>query len=248
LRDRPELEITNMLDFVQAYYGKSGSDFFFVQIGAFDGVTADPIYDLVCKHGWHGILIEPQIEAFELLKKNYAGHQGLQFLNLAIGPHDGEISLYTRGSGMVQAASIQKHLMNKPGRRGRQTQSRTVPCWTFSTLLEKADIPNEIDLVQIDAEGCDYQIIQSIDFVTTKPAMIHYEHMVLSEADRNACLALLASHGYRFLLEDSDTLALREPTAIAPTTIANRRADTVTARTQLATMTTVARFSRFSTF
>jgi len=204
-----------MLGFVQPTYGKSGSDFFFVQVGAFDGVTADPIYDLVCKYGWHGILIDPQVEAFELLNKNYAGHRGLQFLNIAVGPHNGDVSLYTRGSGMVQAASLHKHLLNKPGRRSRQTQARTVPCWTFSTLLEKADIPNEIDLVQIDAEGFDYQIIQSIDFMTTRPAMIHYEHMVLSEADRNACLALLASNGYRFLLEDSDTLALRAPSAIA---------------------------------
>ena len=61
--------------------------------------------------------------------------------------------------------------------------------------------------VQIDAEGMDYQIIRSIDFQRIKPAIIRYEHMVLHERDRDACLELLEGHGCRFLLEDSDTTA-----------------------------------------
>ena len=77
---------------------------------------------------------------------------------------------------------------------------------TLHSLFEKHQI-QELDLLQIDAEGFDYEIIRSIDFAKTKPAIIHYEHMVLSQADRNACLELLAENGYRFFLEDSDTLA-----------------------------------------
>jgi len=76
--------------------------------------------------------------------------------------------------------------------------------------LKEANAPRDIDLLQIDAEGYDYEIIRSIDFDTVKPAIIHYEHMVLSEADRNACLELLASHGYRIVLQDNDTLAYRD--------------------------------------
>lgn len=209
LRERPELEFGNMIDFVQAHHGKRGEDFFFVQIGAFDGVTADPIYHLVKKHGWHGVLVEPQAEAFELLQKNYKDQSGLQFFSVAIGAEDGEISLFTRSDGLVQAASLEKHLMNKPGRRRKLLQERRVPCWTFDRLLREANAPHEIDLLQIDAEGFDYEIIRSLDFQAVKPAMIHYEHMVLSDADRNACLELLAHHGYRFILQDNDTLAYR---------------------------------------
>lgn len=207
LRERPELEINNMLDFVQAHHGKCGSDFFFVQIGAFDGVTADPIYHLVRRYGWRGVLVEPQAEAFKLLQENYADQAGLQFFSVAIGPEDGEISLFTRANGMVQAASLAKHLMKKPGHHSKLLEERRVPCWTFERLLQEAHAPREIDLLQIDAEGYDYEIIRSIDFDSVKPAIIHYEHMVLSQADRNACLELLASHGYRFLLQDNDTLA-----------------------------------------
>jgi len=83
-----------------------------------------------------------------------------------------------------------------------------VPCWTLETLLAKAKAPRGVDLLVIDAEGWDYEIIRSIDFAAVRPRIIRYEHQVLSERDRNACLALLAAQGYRFLLEDADTTAI----------------------------------------
>ena len=115
LQQQPNLEILNLLQFVLADYGKK-DDFFFVQIGAFDGVTADPIYELVRCQDWRGVLVEPQVEACERLQENYAGQDGLQFFNVAICDHDGEIKLFTRPDGMVQAASLECHLMKTPGR------------------------------------------------------------------------------------------------------------------------------------
>jgi hypothetical protein len=111
---------------------------------------------------------------------------------------------------MIQAASLERHLMNKPGRRRKLLEERRVPCWTFSRLLKEANAPRDIDLLQIDAEGFDYEIILSIDFNAVRPAIVHYEHMVLSEPNRNACLELLAGHGYRFFLQDNDTLAYHD--------------------------------------
>ncbi len=86
-------------------------------------------------------------------------------------------------------------------------QSRDVECWTFDKLLQEAQAPETIDLLQIDAEGYDHQIIRSINFERVKPVIIRFEHMVLSQKERNECLSLLASQGYRFLLEDNDTTA-----------------------------------------
>ncbi len=207
LRDRPELEFTSMLEFVVADHGKTGEDFFFVQIGAFDGVTADPLHELVRRHHWRGVLVEPQAEAFESLKRNYRGQPGLSFFNVAIGPRDGEVTLFTRAGGLAQVASVDRHLVVKPGRR--RVEARRVPCWTVARLLKEAAAPATVDLLLIDAEGLDYRIIRSIDFGAVRPAIIHYEHMILSRRDRNACLELLAAHGYRFILGDQDTIAYR---------------------------------------
>jgi len=46
-------------------------DFFFIQVGAYDGVTGDPICGYIRRYGWRGILLEPQRDVFLLLQKNY---------------------------------------------------------------------------------------------------------------------------------------------------------------------------------
>jgi FkbM family methyltransferase len=208
LKQRPELEIRNLLELGLAFQARPSKDFFFVQIGAFDGKSGDPLYRLIRRHHWRGILVEPQPAAFQQLQSNYAGEMTLQFFNVAIGPTDGELTLYSRKSGDVSVASTARHLLVKPGHSQNQVVALQVPCWTLQTLLAKAKAPARIDLLQIDTEGFDYDIIRSIDFNQIKPAIIRYEHTILSQRDRNACLSLLASQGYRFLLEDMDTTAL----------------------------------------
>jgi FkbM family methyltransferase len=206
LQQNPELEITNALGMVVAELKIPPHQFFFIQIGAFDGVTGDPIHELVRQHHWQGVLIEPQANVFDVLKKNYADQPGLQFFNVAIGPQDGELTFFSRPHGDV-CASASKHLVQKPGGRSDVRVNR-VPCWTLKTLLDRVKPARGIDLLQIDAEGWDYEIIRSIDFAAVRPRILRYEHQVLSERDRNACLALLAENGYRFLLEDADTTAI----------------------------------------
>jgi hypothetical protein len=59
-------------------------NFFFIQIGAYDGRKGDPIYELVRVNRCSGILVEPQPDIFERLKQNYAGFSGLAFEQAAI--------------------------------------------------------------------------------------------------------------------------------------------------------------------
>lgn len=208
LRDNPSLEIHNLLEMAIAQQGVPADDFFFVQVGAFDGMEGDHLFDLVHRYHWHGILIEPQPRAFELLKENYAREQNLRFFNVAIGPEEGTLTLFTRKSGSVPIASVSKRLLVKPGHSSSEIEAIEVPCWTFDRLMSEAGSPPRVDLLQIDAEGFDYEIIRSIRFDRVKPSIIRFEHALLSERDRNECLQLLAMHGYRFLLEDRDTMAM----------------------------------------
>ena len=209
LRQHPELEVRDLLELVVTRYARCDSEFFFVQIGAFDGRRGDPLFQLVRQRDWRGILVEPQSAAFELLQKNYECQPGLQFFNVAIGSEDGELTLYTRRDGPTSIASTQRHLLVKPGFFRDEVIACTVPCWTLSTLLDRAHAPDRLDLLQIDTEGFDYEIIRSIDFQRVTPTIIRYEHQILSAHDRDACLKLLAENGYRFFLEDCDTTAVR---------------------------------------
>jgi hypothetical protein len=54
-------------------------DFFFVQIGANNGVTDDPIRQFLIKYHWHGVLVEPQPRVFQQLLKNYEPEEQLVF-------------------------------------------------------------------------------------------------------------------------------------------------------------------------
>jgi hypothetical protein len=74
--------------------GSKRDRFFFVQIGAYDGREHDPIQAFVRRCRWRGILVEPQPEAFERLRRNYAGSPGLIFENVAIADHEGSLPLF----------------------------------------------------------------------------------------------------------------------------------------------------------
>jgi FkbM family methyltransferase len=72
-------------------------NFFFIQIGAHDGLHFDPIRPLVQKHYWHywrGIPVEPQPKIFARLLENYRDEPQLQLENAAIYERDGDVKLY----------------------------------------------------------------------------------------------------------------------------------------------------------
>ena len=75
--------------------GGTAGDFFFVQIGAHDGVHYDPIRPFVEKYHWRGLLVEPQPEVYQRLVANYASEPQLMFAKAAVAPQNGKATLYT---------------------------------------------------------------------------------------------------------------------------------------------------------
>src|SRR4029453_1473130 len=76
--------------------------------------------------------------------------------------------------------------------------AETVPCITFDTLLRRHRV-TRVDLLQIDAEGYDFEILKLVDLQNLRPAMIRYEHRHLMPRDKHACRIYLEQHGYRIL-------------------------------------------------
>ena len=67
---------------------------FFVQIGAFDGVSHDPIYTYVRRFGWHGVLVEPQARYMAALRENYRDAKNLSFRQVAVAKARGSKPFY----------------------------------------------------------------------------------------------------------------------------------------------------------
>lgn len=215
-------------DFFALYFCRvSPKDFFFVQIGANDGQSGDPIYEFIKKYRLSGILVEPQKDAFERLQKNYlkGGHRGLNFANIAIGHQSGRQVLYTVKEEykneenffkMTRIASFNKEVFQKTlhnkiptgANPDHYTQEITVDTYSFEKFVQKYSI-NKIDFLQIDCEGYDWEIIKMIDFNKFSPSAVNYESAHLNDVDRADCEDLLKLKGYQVFTYGKDTCAFK---------------------------------------
>jgi hypothetical protein len=79
---------------------------------------------------------------------------------------------------------------------------------TLSSLLAKHAVQT-VDLLQIDAEGYDYEILKTIDFREIKPKIIRFEHAHLGPAEKGECIELLISQDYRVVTGAHDMTAFQ---------------------------------------
>ena len=213
-----EYKIIRTFDDLVRTYVKSVKDFFFIQVGANDGMRNDPLHHFILEFAWRGILIEPQQMVFEnQLVKNYSGCDHLIFENVAIAEEDGQCELYkfsfsekrwANGLASFNKAHLELHMENGYVERniGDERQylpvnpdayisSEMVETMTFDTLLDKYQ-PDTLDLLQIDAEGYDYKLLQLYDFERIRPAIIQFEHHVMSSKERSDSLKRISNAGY----------------------------------------------------
>ncbi|MDP2599232.1 MAG: FkbM family methyltransferase [Deltaproteobacteria bacterium] len=191
---------------------------FFIQIGAMDGKTQDPIYDLVRSRGWRGILVEPMKDHFEKLKENYAGCEGLIFENIAIAEHTGAGTMYRIPAQTVhdkklprwglQASSFfpDRNALAWDGIRPHVIQE-TVDCLSLPDLLAKHHV-KDVHVLQLDAEGYDYRILRQLDFKRFKPYIINLEIVNMTLSELGHCKQLLDKHQYLYSKTGYDLLAV----------------------------------------
>ena len=195
---------------VRCVMAERGDDFFFIQVGAHNGKDGDPIRKYVTSRHWKGILVEPQPRVFPELVANYQGEPQLVLENVAIAENDGSAELYvpraSNGTTATLLASFSKDVLVRRVGRNTPIDAIAVPTMSFKTLLSKHRV-SHVDLLQIDAEGFDYEIIRMFDYSVAKPAIIRFEHIHLTRAHLRECTRLLRSLGYRLAKNQIDTVA-----------------------------------------
>lgn len=218
--DHSEWKESRLLPYIAANHVLQNGQLTFLQIGAYDGVAVDDLRPVIENMDVRGILVEPQPEAFARLEELYHDDKRLTLVNAAIDRVPGRRTLYTTKNGISQVASFDRNHLLKHSVLSSDIISHDVPCVTISDVLEQAGV-HSIDLLQIDAEGYDYEIIETIDFDLITPAILRFEFSHLCPRDIDECIRMLSGHGYRFIVEDTDILAVR-PTV--PTTTIHRAA------------------------
>lgn len=204
----PNLNFDKNLEMAVGYQIANSKDFKFLQIGAFDGVKNDPLNQLIRQFNLSGIVVEPQKEAFERLKENYSDVDRLILKNVAISKTDETRPFYTSKSRSTQVASFDRQHLIKRNVPEEDILEIHLKCLSVSTLLKNCAFDN-IDLIQIDTEGFDYEILKSINFNEITPSIIRYEHEHLSKEDYNDSVEMLAGYGYQFIVERRDILAIK---------------------------------------
>jgi FkbM family methyltransferase len=191
-------------------------DIFFLQIGAHDGVSYDPIHSYVRRFHWKGLLVEPQPAVFQKLKENYRDEKQLLFENSAIAQRDGTLELHCFENANAEdhasmLTSTRKHylLLNGDSHRGA-LKTITVPALSLESLLAKHQV-KRVNLLQIDTEGFDFEIIKMIDFKRIKPEIIHYENNFLNRRQKSECSRILDDQNYALLNLGIDTIAYLQP-------------------------------------
>ena len=167
---------------------------FFIQIGANNGVTVDPINNLVkTKKNWRGVLFEPGVEAFEQLKITYKDYNNLTLVNCAVSNFDGKTILYCGETSPHFTLDKTKaiHMFNIT------PNEVEVEVMSPKTIISKFDITH-VDLLQIDTEGRDFTIIKSFIENNILPDVIRFEYVNLSyeNTDGLKVINYLSDFGY----------------------------------------------------
>nr|WP_321233399.1 FkbM family methyltransferase [uncultured Psychroserpens sp.] len=194
-----------------------------VQVGSNDGVTGDPLYNLIIKHNtWTALFIEPVPFLFEKLKQNYNKESRFIFENSAVNK-DGDWQIFYSVDeeaktkiemlpawydqlGSFSKENITKHLNGILEPYIVESKIKGV---TLKEVLSKHQI-KKIDIMHIDTEGYDWNVLSQLDFNIYNPKAILFEHKHLSKTEELKSIAYLKNNNYLIYRLGADFLCLNK--------------------------------------
>lgn len=174
------------------------------------------------------VLVEPVRHLYQRLVMNYANCRGIVCVNAAIAENRGHRDFFRLREGLdlvrhglppwaEQLGSFLREQMESLWAQDPTNQAlrdfvqanivvEKVPCLTLQDLIAQHQI-TEVDLLQIDTEGYDYQILRTLDFRRVAPRYINYERIHLRQDEGN-CRRLLLQQGYALHDHGQDTFCV----------------------------------------
>lgn len=176
---------------------------FFIEVGANDGVSNDPIYEIVKNNNLTGILVEPNPDIIVALESTYKDHKNIIIENCAITPQSGKTTMYfSTVSTLHNTLSLNYAQANF----SNSLIPVVVKGLSFSDLLQKHKVA-KVDLLTIDVEGYDFILLQTFPFNVTKPKIVRAEflHTGFENISIESIIEYLASFGYKVFMSQNGT-------------------------------------------
>jgi FkbM family methyltransferase len=219
LRHLPRLQADPALAALDRW-AQVGDRVTFVQLGAHDGLTNDPLHEFVISRpGWTGVVVEPVPEHFAALQATYACVAGrVRFERAVLGSSSGRVPFYRFAdapgmpAAMRQVGSLSRaHVEQYAAEAGEHAVvvEEQLAGTTLRALVERHGLTH-IDLLHMDIEGAEPLVLSQIDFdATWAPQAMLFEHHHLSEPDFKHWTARLRAAGYALEHGRQDTWAHR---------------------------------------
>ena len=142
---------------------------FYVDVGSYHPIERNNTM-LLYNKGWEGINIDISdfsIKLFDQLRPRDIN------LNLAVSKNEGEIEMYFQKK-LSQLSTIKKEQIKKSFQG--EVKIRKIISKTLTSILDESKFANKkIDFLDIDVEGADMDVLESLDFEKYSPELICIE-------------------------------------------------------------------------
>lgn len=174
---------------------------FFIDVGAYDGVTCSNSCVLEEGYNWKGICIEPNPISFTQLKK----YRNCTLLNLGVSQQEKKLDFWSitgyasQLSGFVNYFSKEHkdRIHSDVKKHGGDIDIRLIQSKKLQSILDEQNI-TKIDYLSVDCECADLEVLSSIDFDKTDISVISHEYQD-DVIQREELDKFLVSKGYKFL-------------------------------------------------
>ena len=148
---------------------------FFVDVGAYDGVTFSNTRHLFLR-GWSGICIEPSPNNYRILKKVYSGQNRVKLVNLGDGSCDKDAEFFEGGTLSTFSGHAFELFGKLPwSKHINWINHFTIKMKTLDMILEENAAPLGFEVLSIDVEGTEYEVLKGFTIAKWLPRVVIIE-------------------------------------------------------------------------
>ena len=210
---------------VKHFYGDKVG--YFVEVGAYDGVTASNTYALE-RTGWTGILIEPLKEQYAKLVENrkcitvnecvYSGEETVDFseydLLSGISCHNTRAEKKIESLSQNLTDSVSQNLTDSVSQNLTDSVSKadknpvteivktSMKSVKLTSILNNANAPKFIEYLSLDTNGAEFEILKGVDFNTYVFGFINVDYNAVND-NRMRIRQVLIDNGYVYISENN---------------------------------------------